>query len=201
MPLIASRAGGSTISFGGLGASLVPPYLGPFGAYDSIATTSVGTAVSSVTFSSIPANYTHLQVRGIIKLAGSNTTRSFFCQVGNGTAATTGYSDHFLQGDGSATTSSGAANGSEIPIARTATAGHSSFLWGVFVIDIVDYANTSKFKTLRSLGGYEANGTGVVSLTSGNFRSTSAIDTIKLFGSGENISPDSFIALYGIKGA
>ena len=174
----------------------------PSGAYDSIATTTVGSGgTANVTFSSIPSTYTHLQIRGLIRLSGATATRSFYMQVGNGTVATTGYSDHALEGDGSTASASGGANGTEIRVGRTATAGHSASVFGVCVIDILDYADTNKYKTVRSLDGYDNNGSGAVSFTSGNWRSTSVIDTIKLFGSGEDLSEYSSFALYGIKGA
>ena len=191
MPILGSIASQNTKSF----------LFAPSGAYDSIATTTLTTATASVTFSSIPATYTHLQIRGLIRLSGSNATRSFYMQVGNGSAASTGYSEHALEGDGSTASASGSANGTEIRVGRTATNGHTASVFGVFVIDILDYANTSKYKTVRNLDGYDNNGSGALSFTSGNWRSTSAIDTIKFFGSGENTEQYSQFALYGIKGA
>jgi hypothetical protein len=58
-------------------------------------------------FTSIPSTYTHLQIRGLIRLSGATATRSFYMQVGNGTVATTGYSEHALEGDGSTASASG----------------------------------------------------------------------------------------------
>jgi hypothetical protein len=169
------------------------------GSYESIASVDVGAGgSSSIDFTSIPSTYTHLQIRGLVRLSGANETRSFFCQVGNGTVATTGYSEHALEGNGSTASASGNANGTEVRIGRTATAGHSASVFGVCVIDILDYADTNKFKTIRSLDGYDNNGSGAVSFTSGNWRSTAAINTIRLFGSGENTVQYSSFALYGV---
>jgi hypothetical protein len=68
------------------------------------------------------------------------------------------------------------------------------------VLDILDYANTNKFKTVRSLTGVDANGSGFVALMSGLYRSTTAITSIKLFSTyGSNWTSTSTFALYGVK--
>ena len=56
--------------------------------------------------------------------------------------------------------------------------------FGTFIIDILDYANTNKYKTTRALAGYDGNGSGGPSLDSGNWRNTNAITSIKLFNDG-----------------
>ena len=71
----------------------------PSGAYDSIATTTLSSSASSITFSSIPATYTHLQIRGIVgDVTGGQA--SILAQLNGDTA--TNYSTHFLTGNGSA---------------------------------------------------------------------------------------------------
>ena len=39
----------------------------PFGSFESIATATVSTATPTISFTSIPATYTHLQLRGIAR--------------------------------------------------------------------------------------------------------------------------------------
>jgi hypothetical protein len=68
------------------------------------------------------------------------------------------------------------------------------------ICDVLDYANTNKFKTLRSLTGNDRNGSGSIWLDSGLWRSTSAITSIK-FTTGTAFAQYSQFALYGIKGA
>ena len=111
------------------------------------------------------------------------------------------YSIHQLIGDG-ATASSSATTGSAYVFAgnvagNTATAG----VFGVAIIDILDYANTNKYKTTRTFTGNDNNGSGDVRLMSGNWRSTAAITSIVITEStAANMNQYSSFALYGIKG-
>jgi hypothetical protein len=71
-------------------------------------------------------------------------------------------------------------------------------MFGALVIDILDYTNTNKNTTIRSLGGYDANGSGYLQLESMLWNNTAAINQIVL-GTGGWAQYSSF-ALYGIKG-
>jgi hypothetical protein len=71
----------------------------------------------------------------------------------------------------------------------------------VSIIDILDYANTSKYKTVRGLSGDDANGTGRVLFQSGLFISTNAISSITFTPAAGTYSNYCQVALYGIKGA
>jgi hypothetical protein len=70
-----------------------------------------------------------------------------------------------------------------------------------FIIDLLDYSNTNKFKTMRSLNGFDENGAGQIFLTSGLYRKTNAISEIRLFPSSGTFAEYSSFALYGITGA
>lgn len=79
--------------------------------------------------------------------------------------------------------------------------GPTSTIPSVAIIDIVDYASTTKNKTIRTVTGCDANGGASgsdVSLRSGLFPSTSAVTSITInctaMGTG------TVIALYGIRG-
>jgi predicted patatin/cPLA2 family phospholipase len=74
-------------------------------------------------------------------------------------------------------------------------------IFGAGVIDILDYANTNKYKTVRALSGHDNNGSGYVNFESGLWMSTSAITSIKLFTAGNVYAQYTQFALYGIKGA
>jgi hypothetical protein len=160
--------------------------------FDSIQTVTVGTAQSTLSFTSIPATYTHLQIRGFT--LGSVTAQDVKLQFNSDTA--TNYSIHYLQGSGSAASSAGLASQSYIEIGLTGTTANPS----VFVTDILDYGNTNKKKTVRSLSGYDSNGSGYVNLFSGYWNSTTAISTITLTAYSGNFNTYSSFALYGIKG-
>ena len=171
-------------------------------AYESIATITVGSGgAASVDFTSIPSTYTHLQIRGIARDARANAQDSMNVKYNNDSG--NNYMQyHELYADGSTAASyAGSTSGAYISLDRIAgnTAGASMF--GAVIIDILDYANTNKYKTQRSLGGTDQNGSGAVAFASGLWMSTSAINRITLTGASANFSQYSSFALYGIKGA
>jgi hypothetical protein len=160
-----------------------------------IATTTLGSAQSSVEFTSIPTNYTHLQIRAITKDSRGTAPNNVYMQFNTDTG--TNYSYHGIIGNGTAASADAGANQSFVIVGVDSTATST---FGAFICDILDYANTNKFKTTRSILGYDANGSGTVRLWSGNWRSTSAITSIKLYADSGNLSQYSSFALYGIKG-
>jgi hypothetical protein len=160
--------------------------------YESIATVDVGAGGSStITFSSIPSTYTHLQLRAISKGAGSTTNATYRF---NGDTSSN-YSWHLLYGQGSSALTAGGANATFIYLGtQSATANTFS----TEIIDILDYANTNKFKTTRNLVGYENNSAGEVGIFSGAWRSTSAVSSIT-FTLSTTFQQYTQFALYGIK--
>jgi hypothetical protein len=161
--------------------------------YESIATVTVGSGgAANVEFTSIPGTYTHLQIRFIGRSTGAPDTKMQF----NGDTTTTNYRTHTVYGDGSSSVGASLANTAYIGYIATAT---STF--GAGVVDILDYANTNKYKTTRSLAGYDANGSGFAILYSNLWMSTSAVTSIKIYPDSGNFSQYSSFALYGIKGA
>ena len=156
----------------------------------------VGSAgASTVSFSSIPSTYTHLQVR--FMNFGQSSTAQYFRLNGD---AGSNYARHLLVGSGSSAAAYAGASQTELwPISGLNTTN----LAAVGVIDILDYKNTSKYKTTRTLGGIDNNG-GVtnneVALSSGLWMNTNAITSITFFPLSGNFTQHSSFALYGIKG-
>ena len=186
----------------GIWASAQQPALNAT-SFESIATVTVGSGGSStVTFNSIPSTYTHLQVRLLARSGRARTANgSLYVQLNSNYLT----SYHTVFGNGASVTAQGSSggltNGEAILFVPGSTAGANIF--GVGVIDILDYANTNKTKVLRALHGDDLNGEGYAALTSGMWNSTSAVTSIT-FGSvdgGTNIPQYSHFALYGIKGA
>jgi len=181
--------------------SVVPTGLGM---YESIASVDVGSGgSSSVTFSSIPSTYAHLQLRWLGRTNESGSYPDFYAKVNGSTTAGDYYYLHYIQGDGS-TANAGASNGTAgIYIGRMAGSGATSNVFAVGVCDILDYANTNKNKTFRSLTGYDNNGSGDIVLLSGLYIKTTAISSIELIpanNAGKSFQQYSSFALYGIKG-
>jgi hypothetical protein len=160
-----------------------------------IATTTLGSTQSEVIFSSIPQDYTHLQIRAITKDSRGVAPNNVYMQFNADTS--TNYSYHGLIGNGSAASSDAGATQSFVIVGIDSTATST---FGAFICDILDYTNTNKFKTTRSILGYDANGSGTVRMWSGNWRNTNAITSIKLYADNGNLSQYSSFALYGIKG-
>jgi hypothetical protein len=161
--------------------------------YESIATVTVGSGgASDVTFSSIPSTYTHLQIRFLARSSGSPDTKVQY----NSDTTTTNYRTHLLYGDQASAVASTLANTAYVGYIATA-----SNTFGASVVDVLDYANTNKYKTARSLAGYDANGSGYAILYSHLWMSTSAITSIKIYPDSGNFTQYSSFALYGIKGA
>jgi len=179
----------------GIIASQISGHLwAPSGAYDSIATTTVGAGgTSSITFSSIPSTYTHLQIRGI----GKNTAGVDYVLRYNGDSGSN-YRGHVLYGDGatpfSANTFGGTYTGNDIAF----NGGTTYFV--SFVTDILDYTNTNKNKTLRGLYGVDENGSGQIALVSGLWMNTAAVTSITITAVSGTFSQYSSFALYGIRG-
>lgn len=175
------------------------------GSYDAIGTAVVGSGgTSDITFSSIPSTYKHLQIRGIVRSNRAtypiDDLRMQFNGGGGGS-----YNSHTIYGTG---TSAAAENYTNTAYAVNAFACGTTTAnnWGAVVIDILDYANTNKNKTVRWLAGEDTNGTsyggylGTVGLNSSVWLATTAISSIKLYpGFGTVLAEYSTLALYGIK--
>lgn len=168
---------------------------GDVGDFESIATTTVGSGgAADVTFSSIPATFTHLQIRGI---AQSGTTPRIYLRYNGDTGSN--YTYHFLEGNGSSASVSAGANQTENWLFINGFIGANDI--SPFIVDILDYANTNKYKTIRSLHGGEDNSSGNIALASGLWRDTSAINAIRLFASSGTFTQYTQFALYGIRSA
>ena len=167
-------------------------------AFESIATATGNGSVTSLDFNSISSSYQHLQLRCIFQRNGGTQL-----DVGLRFNSDTGsnYSMHSLSGDGSAVAAAGSANTSYIN-AGIGSGTSTSNIYGVAIMDILDYASTTKNKTVRTFTGVDKNNTeGSVKLYSGVWRNTNAITSITIYTFGDAINTNSTFALYGIKGA
>lgn len=173
------------------GNSIIMP-----GSYESIATTTVGSGgASTITFSSIPSTYTHLQLRVLSQQNASLSDYGNIRVVANSDSGSN-YSHHVLVGNGSSVSTSATTSTTRVNSGYSYLTSGSTF--GVTVLDILDYANTNKYKTFRSLGGADFNGGGGVALLSGLWMSTSAISSLTITGANGNFTQYSHFALYGV---
>lgn len=165
--------------------------------YESIQTVTVGAGgQSSISFTVIPATYKHLQIRTIAKSTGAPSQGDLTFNSDTGS----NYAWHQLYGNGTAAGADNSINRANIVGAASLVNSSISNVFSASIIDILDYADTNKFKTVRHLVGQDENGSGVISLNSGLWRSTSAVTTITITARSNSIAQYSSFALYGIKG-
>ena len=172
------------------------------GSFESIATATGTGSSGTITFSSIPSGFKHLQIRGISKNSGSVYNYAIVRLNGDSNAAN--YTAHQLYGNGTTAsaygTGTGALDGAYMFYTINETV--SSSILGVGVCDILDFNSSTKYKTLRSLSGYDANGTGNIFLTSSLWLNTSPITSVTIYAQGAtNFPTTTQFALYGIKEA
>jgi hypothetical protein len=164
--------------------------------YEPIATTTLGSAAASYTFSSISSAYTDLVLitNAAITSGGGQDLQ---IQLGNGSVDTaTNYSWTVVQGNGTTASSSSASNtatprinGSYAAITTTPA---------IWITNLQNYSNTTTYKTYLGRGNNADSGaTAIVGL----WRSSSAINTIKIFPSGSTLAIGSTFTLYGIAAA
>jgi hypothetical protein len=175
--------------------------------YESIATVNVGAGgTASMSFTSIPSTYTHLQLRINARSTSTSANGIVMGMRFNGDTGSN-YSLHYAsayQGIASGVESGAIANANQMYAAVFAADGNATSIFGSAFVDILDYKNTNKSKTIRSLTGYDINGStsgySSTTLYSGNWRSNSAITSIEFTLVAGNYAQYSSFALYGIRG-
>lgn len=118
---------------------------------------------------------------------------SLYMQLNSDTGSN--YARHYLNGNGSTT---GAGGNSSFTNMFVGTTANATSTFGASIIDVLDYANTNKYKTSRALSGADANGSGFVQFMSGLWMNTAAVSTITITGD-SNFDQYSSFALYGVK--
>jgi hypothetical protein len=159
-----------------------------------IASITVGSGgASSLTFTSIPQTFTHLQLR-VFGVAPSANTNYFTTINSSGFG---NYARHELRGNGSVVTSGSVT--ADAPIIYYTDGVASTSYPFVSVVDILDYTNTNKNKVARALSGRDENGSGLLGLYSWLWTNTSAITTLSVDSfSASQFSQYSRADLYGI---
>jgi hypothetical protein len=176
-----------------------------YSSFESIATLTAAGGETSLTFSSIPSTYKHLQIRGIGRLSGTTEGYGYsYIRFNSGPQAT-----HALLVHGTTVTLDAATSTNyQIPNAM-APSNAPTGTYGALIIDIHDYASTTKLKTARGFSGYNTNGAALtyyhgVGLSSAlaTGLGTSALTSVAITSGpfGETFVAGSTYALYGIKG-
>ena len=163
--------------------------------YTPIATTTADGTSNTVTFSSIAGTYTDLVlIGGNVNSASAGNTPFIRFNSDSGT----NYSGTILEGNGTSAQSGRRTNNSNgVPIGGTFVGSNSTAY--NFIVSIMNYANTTTYKT--TLARYN-NSAAETEADVGLWRSTAAITslTIRTDG-GANWSSGSTFTLYGIASA
>ena len=163
--------------------------------YEAIATQTLGSAVNSITFSSIPSTYTDL----ILVSNASSTNASYGLRARFNGDTGSNYSSTRLLGNGSAASSARESSVTGFVFNGNGYGGANN-LNTISILQIQNYSNTTTNKTalLR-----ENNAAAAVTALVALYRSTSAITSITIFnefGSANIISGSTF-SLYGVTNA
>jgi hypothetical protein len=168
------------------------------GDFESIATVTVGSGgSSSISFTSIPSTYQHLQLRTLAKHSTALELDDSLVRF-NSDSGSNYFLFHQLRGNGASATAAAGSTSTSMYVLPVTGSSVSTFAGGV--MDILDYDDANKYKTVRTLTGYDANGSGNIFLRSALWMNTAAVTSITITPpSGTFIEYSSF-ALYGIKG-
>lgn len=165
------------------------------GSFDLLETTVLGSSASSISFSSIDQSYKHLQLRMTTR---NDPYSNLLLRLNSDSGGN--YAYHDLSGNGSSVSSSAGTGGqTSIVLTTTATTSQTSNVFSGVICDILDYTNTSKNTTVRTLGGVADSGYNHIQLRSGVWLNTSAVTALSV-GHNGNLVAGTRISLYGIKG-
>ncbi len=160
--------------------------------FDSIATTTLGSASSPITFTSIPSTYTDLRLVLVFNTGGASGNTNARITFNSDTG--TNYSKTTLRGDGASATSTRATSASFIDIGQA-----TSVNWAMSTMDIFSYAGSTN-KTTLTENNSDINGSGNVYREVALWRSNSAITSITITSSSaNNFATGTTATLYGIK--
>jgi hypothetical protein len=162
--------------------------------YEPIATTTLGSAAASITFSSIASSWTDLR----LAWTGTSTINTVSMRLRFNADSATNYSNTTFLGDGSAAASYRNTNRPQIDLPPTG--GVSTTVPTFITVDVFSYAG-STFKTVLATGSDDRNGSGYATRDVGLWRSTSAITELALSVSSGNFAIGTTATLYGIKNA
>lgn len=161
--------------------------------YEPIATTTLGSAASTITFNSIGSTYTDLRLVFTFR----STTGLCLAGLRFNNDSGTNYSNTILRGDGSSASSSRYTNDNNL-------GNQSGYLdtniYGIMTFDIFSYAGATN-KTCLYTKSYDANGSGFVLREVGLWHNTAAITRVDLFSGANQFATGSTATLFGIKAA
>jgi hypothetical protein len=175
--------------------------------FELIGTVALTANQAAVTFTGIPQQYKHLQIRAVTRntsTAGGSTTN--YGANGlirfNGDATAGNYRAHYMQGDGASASAgdySTGNTGAYVLDMGGVWDTHTASAFEATIIDILDATSTSKNKTIRCLNGFVTGGKRV-SLSSAVWMSNAAVTSLTITQDGSAFKAGSAFYLYGLRG-
>ena len=170
------------------------------GSFESIATVTGTGSSGTVSFTSIPSTYKHLQIRYNARCASGAITDHYIRLNGD---TGSNYTRHWIFAlDSGGPYTSNASN--TTPPSMGYIQGYDTNPTTAGIVDIHDYQSTSKNKTIRYItGGDEQQTSSQGALTIGSalwMNNVNAINQIEIVLASSNWSTSSTFSLYGIKG-
>lgn len=187
------------IPFGTLAASggVVPDY-------ELIATTVLGSAQNSITFSDLgtyASTYKHLQIRVVARSSRAAWVDNIAMRLNSDSGTNYNWHRMWAEGGNPRYVENGT-NRNEMRMVGISGSNIGNSLFTPAITDIIDSFSTSKNTTIRTFGGHaEITGTSEISFGGAGWRNTSSISSITIFvESGNNFVSGSRFSIYGIKG-
>jgi hypothetical protein len=160
----------------------------------STVTTVGGTA--SITFSSIPQTFTHLQLRSFCRSTAAVGTGNILAEFNGDTGSN--YTRHIIQADGGSVVVAAAVSAASASVGGVVGTSAASNTFEASISDILDYSSTNRNKTSKDLRGCDYNGAGIVAIYSSSWMNTSALTSIRIFPASGNFDVGSRFDLYGV---
>jgi hypothetical protein len=161
--------------------------------YEPIATATGTGSSNTISFTSIPATYTDL-VMVFDGTATSGGTAALAFTI-NGVVTGTLYSYLRIQGNGTSASSLSSANNNDAPFGFISSSNRS-----MSILNVMNYANTTTFKTTISRTQTSDATDGRVASYVNTYRGTAAVNRLDILAT-QNFSTASTFTLYGIKAA
>ena len=176
----------------GISGHLTPAW-SPQGAYDALASVTLSTAASTISFSGIPQDYKHLQLRLSAYSTANDCNGLEYYNDADGSP----YTRHAFYAGAS---SPGAFSQVSTSAAQSIDYFNYSTAPSVRISDYLDYSSDSKYKTIRHFWGREYNSTtSVVGMQTTLWSSLDGIQKINLSLSGGSYAAGTKVSLYGVR--
>ena len=153
---------------------------------------------ATVTFTNIPQGYQDLFIVMYARSSGNSSSGTVEGRFNGDTSSN--YSFTYLNGNGSGAASGRGSSATIFAAGRATGTSVSSSIFSTSTLYILNYANTTTYKTCLERGADDENGSGVTEMWVSLWRSTSAITSISLATPGQtNFASGTTIALYGVR--